>query len=104
MFQRVRSLIRQTNVTPSAGDFLREEIPCANEAAAKALASSRQVQEPDGDRVEWIYLRNTQHQWVARRTLRDGSADQDGDAGKGRLEAVVDAAIDTLHPENFFLN
>lgn len=44
------------------------EIVCTNEQAARTEAERQQsLDTPD---AEWIYLRNTSGQWVARRSLR----------------------------------
>lgn len=44
------------------------EIVCSNEQAAQAEAARQQI--ADSSDAEWIYLRNANGQWVARRTLR----------------------------------
>lgn len=43
-----------------------EEIECADEQSARALAAERQAAEQEPG-AEWIYLRNRSRQWVARR-------------------------------------
>ncbi len=49
--------------------FDRREIACASGDAAKAEAERQQ--SLDTRDAEWIYLRNANGQWVARRTPRD---------------------------------
>jgi hypothetical protein len=49
-------------------EFDWREIPCVDEAAAKAEAQRQQAE--DGDQAEWIYLRHD-GRWVARRTPRN---------------------------------
>jgi hypothetical protein len=56
-----------------ASAFARIEVECATEKDASAEAERRQLLEPDPETVEWIYLRNADERWVARRVLRDGT-------------------------------
>jgi hypothetical protein len=48
------------------------EIVCASEEAARQ-ESQRQQADEDDVRAEWIYLRNTEGVWVARRVARDSA-------------------------------
>lgn len=77
-------------------NFASREIPCADREAAAAEAQRRQQHDDDAV-AEWIYLRNTQRRWVARRTPRDPAAQTPPRTFRG---AVLDTLIDTFHPEN----
>lgn len=57
-------------VQEPASDFDRLEIACGSEEAARLEAERRQATDDD-ERAEWIYLRNAQDVWVARRVPRD---------------------------------
>ncbi len=59
--------------TDQPAPFEETEVTVASEAAAAAEARRRQLLETDPDTIEWIYLRNADGQWVARRVLRYGS-------------------------------
>jgi hypothetical protein len=59
----------------AASDFQHAEVSGPTEADAATEARRRQAQEADPNSVEWIYLRNRDGVWVARRTLRDGSSE-----------------------------
>ena len=52
--------------------FAELEVGCATETAAAAESIRRQLLETDPETVEWIYLRNLEGRWVARRVLRQG--------------------------------
>jgi hypothetical protein len=52
--------------------FAELEVGCATETAAAAESRRRQLLEADPEMVEWIYLRNPEGRWVARRVLRQG--------------------------------
>lgn len=73
--------------TDLAGEFRQTEVLCSDEASAALEAKRRQVDENPA--VEWIYLRNKDRVWVARRTLRDGSAPEDQLPSRGFCSSVV---------------
>jgi hypothetical protein len=77
-------------------NFASREIPCSDCEAAAAEAQRQQLQDDDAV-AEWIYLRNTQGRWVARRTPRDPAAQTPPRTFRG---ALLDTLIDTFHPEN----
>jgi len=78
-------------------EFDWREIPCANREAAEAEAR-RQQELDDATEVEWIYLRNKNREWVARRTpVRMTSA-----RPIGHWRALGAAALDNFHPEDLF--
>ena len=90
-------------MTSSLGTgFSQAEVRCADEATAMTEAGRQQARESDGEHVEWIYLRNAAGEWVARRTLRDGSADTTR-TKRGLLRGFFAAVVDTFHPEDLFL-
>jgi hypothetical protein len=60
---------RETKLN-SEPDFDWLEVPCASGEDAQAEAARQQLLD-DPDAAEWIYLRNKDHQWVARRTPRN---------------------------------
>lgn len=62
-----------TKLDGYASAFARIEVECATEKDASTEAERRQLLEPDHETVEWIYLRNADERWVARRVLRDGT-------------------------------
>lgn len=72
--------------------FVELEIECADEAAAQALAQHRQSVELD-DSAEWIYLRNQQKKWVARRVSRWPSEPVEPEKGSW-LNALFDNFLD----------
>lgn len=76
----------------SAIEFDWREIVCVDERNAK-MEADRQQQLEDPQAVEWIYLRNRDQQWVARRTPRHMSA-----APKSAARRFLDAALDLLPP------
>jgi hypothetical protein len=71
---------------------IHQEIPCTDRRDAAAEAASQQQTERDPT-MEWIYLRNIDAQWVARRVPRAG------DGSKPRLsrgEQLIDGAIEVI--------
>ncbi len=77
-------------------DFDWREIVCADEHGARVEAV-RQQQLEDPEEVEWIYLRNQNQQWVARRTPRHMP-----EPPKSRRSKLLDVVRENLHPENLF--
>ena len=77
--------------------FDSREIPCADEQAAHAEADRQQALE-DPEDVEWIYLRNKNQQWVARRTPRHLPEEP-----QSTKKSVLGAVMDNLHLEDLFL-
>jgi hypothetical protein len=62
---------KQETADEQDASFSWREVPCTSEAAAKAEAEAEAentLEEPE--EAEWIYLRNTSKQWVARRAPR----------------------------------
>ena len=59
----------QARSEPNA-EFDSREVACESEASARAEAERQRLAE-DSTQAEWIYLRNREGQWVARRTPRD---------------------------------
>jgi hypothetical protein len=79
-------------------DEPKTEILCEDRATAATEASTRQARESDPSEFEWIYLRNSEGSWVARRTEREPSESK-GPRRSLRakvLDEVVNQAIDTL--------
>jgi hypothetical protein len=76
--------------------FASREILCADREAAAAEAQRRQEQDDDVV-AEWIYLRNNQGHWVARRTPRDPAAQTQP---RSFRRSLLDTLIDTFHPED----
>jgi hypothetical protein len=68
------------------------EIPCANREEAEAEAQ-RQQELDDATEVEWIYLRNKNSEWVARRTPLRMTEKR-----RSRWAALGAAMIDSFHP------
>ena len=79
-------------------EFDVREIQCTNREAAEAEAQ-RQQELDNADEAEWIYLRNKEGRWVARRTPRDIESYA---KPTGRLAALREAIIADLHIENLF--
>lgn len=77
--------------------FDQREIPCANSEAARAEAERQQRLEPEPEQAEWIYLRNQDRQWVARRTLRNPVP------SRSFRRALLDGVVKNLHLEDLFL-
>lgn len=77
--------------------FEWREIPCASAEAARVEAVRQQELE-DPDEVEWIYLRNKDQQWVARRTPRHL-----GPEPSSKRKSILGALVDNLHLEDLFL-
>jgi len=75
-------------------DFFWHEIPCVNEAAARAEAQRQQALE-DPEEAEWIYLRNKNKEWVARRVPRHLP-----EKPRSFKRKLMDVIIENLHPEN----
>jgi hypothetical protein len=76
--------------------FEWREIPCDSESAAKAEAEQQQQLE-DPNEVEWIYLRNRNHEWVARRTPRNLTVSDDDIQG-GRVDKLLARLLDLVWP------
>jgi hypothetical protein len=74
---------------PSKGsEFDWREIPCRDEASARAQAERQQAQ--DSDDAEWIYLRHDRR-WVARRTPRNWDpSEEPRSLTQGFLDTVLD--------------
>jgi hypothetical protein len=89
---------RDANHAPQPDGFGRFEIPCLNREAAEAEAK-RQQELQTTDEAEWIYLRNKDRQWVARRTSHNTQADP---TPPSRWRTLREAIIDNLHIEDLF--
>lgn len=74
------------------------EIRCANREAAEVEVHRRQERE-DTDTVEWIYLRNKEREWVARRVPRKINVTSEPSGWRRWLGVVADQ----LHIEDLFL-
>jgi hypothetical protein len=99
--RHVKSLRHATKANDKASpraEFDVREIQCSNREVAKAEAQRQQELDND-DEAEWIYLRNKEGRWVARRTPRDI---EDYAKPTGRLAALRDALIDNFHIEDLF--
>ena len=59
-----------TTAEPTGSPVAEREMVCGDEDSARAQAERQQQLEQDPD-AEWIYLRNRDGRWVARRTARD---------------------------------
>lgn len=69
-----------------------QEYVCGDEPAARLEAEKQTAEDPEG--AEWIYLRDKQGRWVARR-IPPGWAP----TGKGtRKETITNTLIDMLNP------
>lgn len=64
------------------------EVECEDGEAAEAEASRRQADETDPE-MEWIYLRNKQEVWVARRVRRDGGVTGQPKASGGAFMSTL---------------
>lgn len=64
------------------------EVECADGEAAEAEAARRQAAEDDPE-MEWIYLRNKQEVWVARRVRRDGGVSGEPKASGGAFLSAI---------------
>ena len=82
----------ETNDDLSEDEFEWREIPCANREEAESEAR-RQQELDDATEVEWIYLRNKNGEWVARRTPVRGTEKR-----RSRWAALGAAMIDSFHP------
>jgi hypothetical protein len=67
---RQRSPQESTTADPIRTPVAEREILSGDEASARAQAE-RQQQLEQAPEAEWIYLRNKDGLWVARRTARD---------------------------------
>ena len=77
--------------------FHETEIIAPNEKAAAAEARRQRLAEPDQETIEWIYLRNKNGRWVARRVLRDPSASvRDDPESKSTWQRVADFVVDLI--------
>lgn len=94
-----RRVTKANDKTSPRPKFDVREIQCANREVAEATAQ-RQQELDNVDEAEWIYLRNKDGRWVARRTPRDIESYT---KPTGRLAALRDALIDNLHIEDLFL-
>lgn len=79
-------------------EFDWREIRCVDRQTAEAEVR-RQQELDDAGEAEWIYLRNKEGRWVARRTPRDIESYA---KPTGRLTALREAVIDNLHIEDLF--
>lgn len=79
-------------------DFEWREIQCANREAAEVEARRQQDREAT-DTVEWIYLRNKEREWVARRVPRK----IDVTSKQSRWRRWFGVVADELHLEDLFL-
>jgi hypothetical protein len=79
-------------------EFGVREIQCMNREAAQDEAR-RQQELDNADEAEWIYLRNKEGRWVARRIPRDIESYS---KPTGRLATLRDAIIDNFHIEDLF--
>ena len=85
----VTSLTRPIHLTMAD---IAQEIQCADRSGAEAKAARRQRDETDPS-MEWIYLRDSQQRWVARRVPRAG----DGVLPKpSKGERILDGALELL--------
>lgn len=99
--RQVKSLHGGTKAGDKASqraEFDVREIQCTNREAAKAEAQ-RQQELDHASEAEWIYLRNKEGRWVARRTPCDIESYV---KPTGRLAALREAIIDNLHIEDLF--
>lgn len=79
-------------------NFDCREVRCTNRATAEAEAHRQQERE-DTDTVEWIYLRNKEREWVARRVPRKINVTSKPPRWRRWLGVVADE----LHLEDLFL-
>lgn len=73
-------------------DARHQEIGCSDRASAEAEAARQQQSETDPS-MEWIYLRDSEEQWVARRVPRTGDGPE---PKRSRGERIFDGALDFL--------
>lgn len=79
-------------------NFDSREIRCANREIAEAEAHHQQERE-NADTAEWIYLRNKEREWVARRVPRKLDVSSKPSGWRRWLGIVADQ----LHLEDLFL-